>query len=265
MSHPGIRASLGSEHAAAALSDGQATRTAKGTKVAFARENQGDRPSDSFQGSGAGVRDPWRKAQSEMHLFAVGPLALIQRRGLRGPRGWCTIALAIRDTRSKRKSSEGWMGSDWKMPRMYRVMKRAEPEVKPEVGDTATKLGVRERDLPPRDGNAHPGEGGMSVVSCIAGFRRRMMRKLCSPKMVPKRLHDTGKIPGAIGSQSLHLFRHGEGSFEHSSVTEQLTLVPDGDDHATVQPSAVMVYADYRQALVNTRNDWVSGEDDPDE
>jgi len=211
------------------------------------------------------VRDPWRKAQSEMHLFAVGPLALIQRRGLRGPRGWCTIALAIRDTRSKRKSSEGWMGSDWKMPRMYRVMKRAEPEVKPEVGDTATKLGVRERDLPPRDGNAHPGEGGMSVVSCIAGFRRRMMRKLCSPKMVPKRLHDTGKIPGAIGSQSLHLFRHGEGSFEHSSVTEQLTLVPDGDDHATVQPSAVMVYADYRQALVNTRNDWVSGEDDPDE
>jgi hypothetical protein len=25
-------------------------------------------------------------------------------------------------------------------------MKRAEPEVKPEVGDTATKLGVRERE-----------------------------------------------------------------------------------------------------------------------
>jgi hypothetical protein len=41
------------EDAAAALSNGQATRTAKGTKVAFARENEGDRLSDPFQGLGA--------------------------------------------------------------------------------------------------------------------------------------------------------------------------------------------------------------------
>jgi hypothetical protein len=144
-------------------------------------------------------------------------------------------------------------------------MKRAESDAKPEVGDTATKLGVREKDLILRDGNAHPGEGGMSVVSCIAGFRRRMISGLCSPKMVPKRLHDMGRIPGAIGHHSLHLFRHGDGPFERGPVTERLTLVPDKDDHGTVQPSLAMPYADYRQAIVGTRNDWVSGEDDPDE
>ena len=97
---------------------------------------------------------------------------------------------------------------------MYRVMKRAESDAKPEVGDTATKLGVREKDLIPRDGNAHPGEGGMSVVSCIAGFRRRMSRGLCNPMMVPQRLHDKGRVPGAIGKQYLHLFRHGDGPFD---------------------------------------------------
>jgi hypothetical protein len=151
------------------------------------------------------------------------------------------------------------------MPRMYRVMKRGEAEVRPEVGDTSTKLGVREGDLPPQGGNAHPGNGGMSVVSCIAGFRRRMMEGLCNPTMIPKRLHDAGKIPGAIGHNSLHLFRHGGGPFVRSAVTDRLTLVPDGDDHATVQPSRVMAYTEYRQALVTTRNDWVSGEGDPDE
>lgn len=54
------------------------------------------------------------------------------------------------------------------MPRMYRVMKQSDTDGKPEIGDTATKLGIRETDLPPRDGNAHPGEGGMSVVSSPA-------------------------------------------------------------------------------------------------
>jgi len=144
-------------------------------------------------------------------------------------------------------------------------MKKKKDDGKPEIGDTATKLGVRESDLPPREGNAHPGEGGMSVVSCIAGFRRRMIRNFISPKMIPKRLHDMSRIPGAIGPSSLHLFRHGEGPFEHASVTEELTLVPDRDDHATVQPLYVMPYAAYRQAILNTRDDWISGEHDPDE
>ena len=165
---------------------------------------------------------------------------------------------------SGEKAREGeW--SDWLMPRMYRVMKRGESVVRPEVGDTATKLGVRERDLPPRDGNAHPGIGGMSVVSCIAGLRRRMRQGSCNPAMVPQRLHDAGRVPGAIGQNSLHLFRHGEGPFVRGPVTARLALAPDGNDHATVQPSAVMAYDEYRQALVATRNDWVSGEGDLDE
>jgi hypothetical protein len=67
------------EHAAAALSDYHATRTAKGTKVAFARENQGDRPSDPIQGLGAGVRDSEesciRKAVGECGLNS-GPVGL---------------------------------------------------------------------------------------------------------------------------------------------------------------------------------------------
>jgi hypothetical protein len=151
------------------------------------------------------------------------------------------------------------------MPRMYRVMKQAKHELKPEIGDAAIKLGVRERDLAPEHGHAPPGKGGLSVVSCIAGFRRRMTKGLCPPTMVPNRLHNAGRIPGAIGDNTLHLFRHGDGQFATGPVTAQLFLVLDRDDHGTVQPVALMPYDQYRQAIVETRDDWVSGEADPDE
>ncbi len=147
------------------------------------------------------------------------------------------------------------------MPRMYRVMKKSRQEMTPEVGNTAVKLGVRDGsdggrvDLAKDNGNAPPGRGGMSVVSCIAGLRRRMKKGLCRPDMVPKRLHDAGKIPGAMGPNSLHLFRHGEGPFANGPVTAQLSLVIDGDDHGTIQPAALMPYDEYRQAIVGTRND----------
>jgi hypothetical protein len=53
ISHPAIRATLGLEHAATALSNCQATRTVWGAEGALARENKGDRLSDPFQGLGA--------------------------------------------------------------------------------------------------------------------------------------------------------------------------------------------------------------------
>jgi hypothetical protein len=99
---------------------------------------------------------------------------------------------------------------------------------RPVVGHSATKLGVRERDLAPdEDGNARPRKGGMSVVSSIAGLRRRVAMNIFSPSMVPQRLNDLGKVPGAMGPNTLHLFRIGEGRFEYGPLTDRLMLVPD--------------------------------------
>jgi hypothetical protein len=123
---------------------------------------------------------------------------------------------------------------------------------------------VRETDLgPDSQNNAKPGRGGLSVVSSIAGLRRRIVRSLFNPTMVPQRLSDLGKVPGAIGSNSLHLFRIGEGGFERGRLTDRLVLVPDRDDHGTVQLAATMPYHEYRQAIADTQNQWVSGEQDP--
>jgi len=152
------------------------------------------------------------------------------------------------------------------MPRVYRIMKQAQVDLLPVVGDAADKLGIRDKDLAPdADGNAVPGNGGMSVVSCIAGLRRRTKAKRFPYNMVPQRLHDAGRVPGAIGQQSLHLFRHGEGAFEMSPITEHLQLIPDQYDHGTVQPTVTMVFAHYKSAIVATRSNWSSGEGDPDE
>ena len=151
------------------------------------------------------------------------------------------------------------------MPRAYRTMKAAGTPPQPVVGDSATKLGVRGKDLAPDEqGNAQPGKGGMSVVSSIAGLRRRVARNLFSPAMVPQRLNDLGKVPGAIGPSTLHLFRIGEGGFENGELTERLMLVPDQNDHGTIQPAATMPYGEYRQAIAETRDQWVSGESDDD-
>ncbi len=55
------------------------------------------------------------------------------------------------------------------MPRAYRVMKAEGEPLRPVIGDAATKLGVRARDLAPdNEGNAQPGQGGMSVISSVS-------------------------------------------------------------------------------------------------
>jgi hypothetical protein len=75
-------------------------------------------------------------------------------------------------------------------------------------------------------------------------------------------MHELGKVPGAIGPNALHVFRIGEGEFERGPLADRLLLVPDKDDHGTVQPAATMPYESYRQAIVDTRDLWVSGESD---
>lgn len=130
------------------------------------------------------------------------------------------------------------------------------------------KLGLRTVDLAPDEqGNARPENGGISVVSSIAGFRRRVEKNRFPPKMLPARLNYRGIVPGAAGPEELRVFRIGEGDFERGPLTPQLALVPDGDgghhdDHGTLQPAAMMPYEVYRSAIAETRDRWVDGEND---
>ena len=154
------------------------------------------------------------------------------------------------------------------MPRVYRVMKQSRDDALPEVGDSLDKLGIRERDLQPDEsGIALPRRGGVSVVSGVGGLRRRLYKSLIAPDMVPQGLHGRGWFPGAIGRKKnrLRLYKTGDGPFAEGLLTDRLLVVPDEEDHATVQPFVAMPYDDYRAAIVATRADWINGEDDPDE
>lgn len=141
--------------------------------------------------------------------------------------------------------------------------------LRPVIGDSAMKLGVRDgqdgrkADLAPDDeGNAVPGQGGMSVVDSLAGFAARIAKNIFPPDMLPQRLNDTGQIPGAMGKNHLHVFRMGEGAFANAPLTDRLQLAPDHDHHGTVEPRMAMPYDEYRQAIYNTRDQWESGEAD---
>ena len=119
----------------------------------------------------------------------------------------------------------------------------------PVIGDTATKLGIRERDLrPDREGNAQPGHGGMSVVSPIDELRRRVARRRFPPTMIPNRLHRL--VPGAAGPNALRVFRIGDGRFERGALTERVALEPDIEDHGTIQPTALMEFNAFKAAIV---------------
>jgi hypothetical protein len=85
-----------------------------------------------------------------------------------------------------------------------------------------------------------------------------------SPAMVPQRLNDLGRVPGANGPNSLHLFRIGEGIFVSGTITERIMLERDQEDHGTLQPAFPMPFDHYRQAIMDTRDLWFSGEADDD-
>lgn len=144
------------------------------------------------------------------------------------------------------------------MPIAFRPMKE-EADKLPCVADTATGLGIRPRDLKPDDeGHAHPGNGGMSVVSSIDGLRRRVAKLRFPPTLVPERLHP--RVPGAAGPNSLRVFRIGDGRFEKGTLAELVVLEPDIDDHGTVQPAASMLFDDFKSAVIATRPMWRDGE-----
>lgn len=152
------------------------------------------------------------------------------------------------------------------MPRAYRSMRSEGDPPRPVVGDAATKLGVRPVDLSPdSEGNALPGQGGVSIFSSIAGIGRRVASTF-PPGMVPARLHDSRKVIGATGSNALRVFKLGEGDYEEGAIAEGLKLIPDGPsdpDHGTIQPDRAMPMGEFRQAVVNTKPLWEDGENDP--
>lgn len=146
------------------------------------------------------------------------------------------------------------------MPTAFRPM-REDYDSLPRVADVAWGLGLRPCDLTPDEsGQAQPGRGGMSVVSGIDGLRRRVAKKKFPPTLVPERLHK--RVPGAIGSNDIRVFCVGEGSFERGTVTEQVVLEPDRDDHGTMQPSGAMEITVFKEALIATRSLWRDGESD---
>ncbi len=146
------------------------------------------------------------------------------------------------------------------MPIAFRPMKQDHDDL-PCVADNATGLGLRARDLTPdKEDQAHPGRGGMSVVSCIDGLRRRVAKSKFPPTLVPERLHS--RVPGAAGSNQLRVFRIGEGRFERGVLTERVAIEPDIDDHGTIQPCVSMHITAFKAAIISTRPMWCDGECD---
>jgi hypothetical protein len=132
---------------------------------------------------------------------------------------------------------------------------------RPAIGDTSSKLGVRDSDLRiDNSGNAVPGTGGTSVIEPMPGLRVRL--RSMSPSMVPRRLHDDGRIPGAIGSNDRRVFKIGAGVWEVGNLTADLKIVPDSNHHGTIQPQTLMPMTNFRDAIKATRNDWQDGEGD---
>lgn len=150
------------------------------------------------------------------------------------------------------------------MPKLLRSMQCENGHVRPQLGDTATKLGVRESDIR-RDENqlVQPRRGGVSVVSSLDGLRRRVAKKRFPPTMIPRRLADRRIVPGAIGPNTLHIFRIGEGAFADGILNEHLFFEVDrqDNDHGTIQPNTLVTIEVFRSAVQATQLDWSCGEE----
>ena len=140
------------------------------------------------------------------------------------------------------------------MPRAYRAMKG--DGGRPMLGASASTLGVRPGvDIHPDEpGQVQPETGGMSVSPSLSTIPLRFL---------PRRLHDSGVQPGAIGSNSLHVWAMGTGKFEKGSVAEHLILRPDPGDpqrHGFVEPATTMMLQQYVDAVISTREHWIVDE-----
>jgi hypothetical protein len=143
------------------------------------------------------------------------------------------------------------------MPKLFRSM--ISENGKPKVGTESKMLGVRIAPNPnadiPVDGNGHvqPQTGGMSV--------RSNWRKL-PYFLIPKRLRPL--VPKACGSNNLVCWSIGTGPFLSGDLTNNLLFRPDPDDatvHGFVEPKDEMSIEELQDALAQTRDQWVNGED----
>ena len=128
------------------------------------------------------------------------------------------------------------------MPCMLRIMKK-ESDDKPAVGQTATSLGVRLRDIDlDSQGNAISNDKGMSVNP---EWRDAPL------SMIPKRLGTGGR-----GSSACHCFRRGSGAFQQSACGAGLELYPDSPTHGVVRPVQTIPLATFEADLNATRLEW---------
>ena len=144
------------------------------------------------------------------------------------------------------------MSAEW--PKMVRSMlpDPAEAAIVPTVGSQENMLGARvpphpRADVhPDADGNVGPRGEGLSVAPSLAALPQGL---------VPERLRD--KRPGARGSNSLRVFRLGDGSFSRSAVGDSLELAPTSSKHGVLQPKRPMTLGDYQGHLAATKTRWV--------
>lgn len=141
------------------------------------------------------------------------------------------------------------------MPRIYRIM-RCGVDNKPEIGESATSLGVRvPKDIQP-DGNemVQPQNGGMSVAPSCSDLNR------LPATMQPQRLRELhpAVFKSARGLNQYAVFAMGKGPFREESVSSDLSLRPDPNKsrHGFVEPGRVMALEEYRTALAATRDEW---------
>jgi len=103
------------------------------------------------------------------------------------------------------------------------------------------------------DGNVHPNSGGTSVRPSLDSIPLRFL---------PARLNDSGRAPGAFGSNALRIWKLGEGAFAADRMADRLTLRPDPDDsqHGFLEPDAIMKMEAYKAAIAATRDGWQNDE-----
>lgn len=126
------------------------------------------------------------------------------------------------------------------MPRVFRIMKK-DAQGKPVIGQTATSLGIRLRDIDMDvDGKVICNDKGMSV---------RPVWQDSPLRLIPKRL-------GGRGGDNTHCFRRGDGPFVQSACGEGLELFPDSPTHGVVRPVQTILLASYEAHLHATQQEW---------
>ncbi len=147
------------------------------------------------------------------------------------------------------------MSAEW--PRMYRSMlpEASSAPVAPAVGTADNMLGARVPPHPRADihpdasGNVVPIGGGLSVAPYLGAL---------PPSLVPERLRD--KRPGARGTNTLRVFRLGNGSFVRAALGSALELLPTSSKHGVLQPLGPTPIQDYQKELAATRGHWLVDE-----